>query len=136
MKKLSYLLIIFVSLLVLTYCKKETSERFKLLTAVTWDPDTLLADGIEAGGPGGFLEKFNGDVKFNDDGTGNFGVYEGTWAFTSGETQIKIVTDSLPIPLYCDIEELTALSLKITTTVINPDNFSDFIDIRMTFHAK
>ena len=136
MKKLSYLLIIFGCLLVLAYCKKETSERFKLLTTPTWDADTLLADGVDAGGPGQFLEKFNGDAKFNDDGTGTFGNYTGTWTFVSGETQIKIVTDSLPIPLYCNIVELTTAFLKITTSVINPDNFADLIDVRMTFHAK
>jgi hypothetical protein len=136
MKKLSYLLIIFGCLLVLAYCKKETSERFKLLTTPTWDADTLLADGVDAGGPGQFLEKFNGDVKFNDNGTGTFGNYTGTWTFVSGETQIKIVTDSLPIPLYCNILELTTSSLKITTAVPNPANYSQIINIRMTFHAK
>jgi hypothetical protein len=136
MKKLSYLLIIFGCLLVLAYCKKETSERFKLLTTPTWDADTLLADGVDAGGPGQFLEKFNGDVKFNDNGTGTFGNYTGTWTFVSGETQIKIVTDSLPIPLYCNIIELTTSSLKITTAVPNPANYSQIINIRMTFHAK
>ena len=67
--------------------------------------------------------KFKGDAKFNEDGTGHFGVYTGTWRFAYNETQIVITTDSLPVPLTAKIAELTKLSLKITTifpNLINP----------------
>jgi hypothetical protein len=135
MKKLSYLLIIIGSLFVLSCNKKETSERFKLLTTPTWTSDTLLADGVDASGTGQLLEKFKGDAKFNDDGTGYFGDYTGTWEFTSGETQIKITTNSLPIPIICNIVELTTSSFKITASVPN-QALTQTIQIRMTFKAK
>ncbi|MCX6328569.1 MAG: hypothetical protein NTZ85_03500 [Bacteroidia bacterium] len=136
MKKLSYLLIIFGCLLVLPFCKKETSERFKLLTTPVWEADTLLADGVDASGPGQFLENFNGDAKFNDDGTGTFGIYTGTWSFAAGETHIIIFTESLGFYIDCNIIELTSSSLKITTAITNPANYTQIIDIRMTFKAK
>ena len=118
-------------------CKKETqSERFKLLTGPTWVSDSLLVNGADAGGLGGFLEDFKGEAKFNEDGTGNFGVYTGTWRFSYEETQIVISTDSLPLPLTTEIAELTQISLKITTIYPNIINPLAPINIRMTFKAK
>ncbi len=59
--------------------KEEKSERFLNLTGNVWTTDSLLANGIEAGGPGQILEKFSGDAEFNEDGTGYFGEYSGSW---------------------------------------------------------
>jgi hypothetical protein len=114
-------------------CKKESqSDSFKLLTGPIWVSDSLLANGFDASGPLGLLKNFKGEVKFNEDGTGNFGMFTGTWRFAFDETQIVITSDSLPIPLTNKIAELTATSLKITTSfpAIPP------INIRMTFKPK
>ena len=120
-----------------TYCSKESeSDKFKLLTGPIWVSDSLLVNGVDAGGPGGMLENFNGEAKFNKDYTGNFGDYTGTWRFASDETQIVITTDALPIPLTTKIAELTAVSLKITTSFPNLANPSAPFNIRMTFKAK
>jgi hypothetical protein len=136
MKNLAFLLII-SAVLYVSSCKKDSqSESFKLLTGPTWVSDSLLADKIDASGPDGMLRNFKGEVKFNPDGTGNFGVYTGTWRFAYNETQIVITTDSLPIPLGTKIAELTKLSLKITTSYPNPVNSSVNVNIRMTFKAK
>jgi hypothetical protein len=111
-------------------CQKDTqSERFKLLTGPVWASDSLLVNGADASGPGGLLENFKGDVKFNEDYTGNFGSYTGKWRFAFDETQIVISSDSLPIPLTAIIAELTQTSLKITTSYSS-------VNIRMTFKAK
>jgi hypothetical protein len=135
MKKLSLFLIIVLSLFVFACNKKEKSERFKLLTIPVWTSDSLLANKLDASGPGGMLEKFKGDAKFKDDGTGTFGYYTGKWRFNSAETEITIVTDSLVLPIICDIVELKTTSLKITTVV--PDKITQApVDIRMTFKAK
>ncbi|HAM10638.1 MAG: hypothetical protein A2X05_13420 [Bacteroidetes bacterium GWE2_41_25] len=135
MKNLT-LLFIFAVLFTTFSCNKDAeSERFKLLTTPTWSSDSLLANGADASGPGGFLEDFKGDAKFNKDGTGYFGIYEGTWRFAYDETQIVIETDSLPIPLTTQIAELTASSLKITTSFPNIVTGIP-IKIRMTFKAK
>ncbi len=132
MKKLT--LFIFVAgLFFISSCTKNSqSDRSKLLTGPVWVSDSLLANGIDASGPGGLLEAFKGEAKFNEDGTGYFGKYTGTWRFAFNETQIVIMSDSLPIPLTTKIAELTASSLKVTTTftVIVP------IPLRMTFKAK
>jgi hypothetical protein len=118
-------------------CRKDTkSEPFKLLTGPTWVSDSLLANKVDASGPSGMLKNFKGEVKFNEDGTGNFGVYTGTWRFAFNETQIVITTDSLPVPLTTQIAELTTLSLKITTTYPNPLIPTVPVNIRMTFKAK
>jgi hypothetical protein len=135
MKNLVTLFIISVCLAIFS-CKKDSeSERFKLLTAPMWASDSLLANGVDASGPNGILKNFKGDAKFNKDGTGNFGIYEGTWRFAYDETQIVIVTDSLPIPLTTQIAELTSASLKITTSYPNLTT-GVLIKIRMTFKAK
>lgn len=135
MKNLTVLLLISISLAIFS-CKKDgESERFNLLTGPTWASDSLLANGVDASGPGGMLEKFKGDAKFNTDGTGSFGAYTGTWRFAYDETQIVIETDSLPIPLTTKIAELTESSLKITTSVPNLTT-GITTNIRMTFKAR
>ena len=123
--------------LLITACKEETqSESFKLLTTPIWVSDSLLANGVDASGPGQMLENFKGEAKFNEDMTGYFGVYTGTWRFAFDETQIVITTASLPIPLTTIIAELTKTSLKITTSYPDPVNPTTPVNIRMTFKAK
>jgi len=135
MKNLSLLFLISISFAIFS-CKEDgESERFKLLTGPTWASDSLLANGIDASGPGEMLEKFKGNAKFNTDGTGSFGTYTGTWRFAYDETQIVIETDSLPIPLTTKIAELTESSLKITTSVPNLTT-GITTNIRMTFKAR
>ena len=136
MKNFIVLFFIAFCLIAVTCSKEKKSERFKLLTTPVWATDSLLANGVDASGPGGILEKFKGDAKFKEDGTGNFGKYSGEWSFNTDETEITIVTDSLPIPIICNIDLLTVQSLKITTSVPNPANFQEIFDIRMTFKAK
>lgn len=136
MKNIIMLLIISGVFIAYSCEKDDRSERFKLLTEPAWATDSLLANGVDASGAGGLLEKFKGDAKFKEDGTGNFGKYSGTWRFNTEETQLTIVTDSMPLPIIADIKELTAISLKITTLVPNPlDQYNPF-KIRMTFKAK
>ena len=136
MKNLTLLLII-VGCLYFSSCQKDSqSERFKLLTGPVWVSDSLLANRVDASSVGGLLEDFKGDVKFNEDGSGSFGVFTGTWRFAYDETQIVIATDSLPIPLTTNIAELTSISLKITTSYPNPLDLTTPINIRMTFKAK
>ena len=129
-----FIFLIICGLAVFIGCQKDnSSDRFSLLTDPTWSADSLLADGVDASGPGMILEKFKGDAKFYKDGTGYFGVYEGIWSFASNQTQLVIQSDSLPLPLVALIKELSYSSLKITTSVIIP---FDTMDIRMTFKAK
>jgi len=136
MKNIALLTFISASLLIFSCSKDDRSERFILLTEPTWSADSLLANGIDASGPGGILEKFRGDARFEEDGTGKFGDYSGTWRLNVEETQLTIVTDSMPLPIIANIKELTKLSLKITTLVPNPlDQYNPF-NIRMTFKAK
>jgi len=135
MKNLALLLFISLSVAIISCNKDSESERFELLTGPTWLSDSLLANGSDASGPGGVLEKFKGEVKFNKDGTGTFGVYEGKWRFAYDETQIVIETDSLPIPLTTKIAELTVASLKITTSYPNLET-GITINIRMTFKPE
>jgi len=135
MRTLVPFLIVFLCLA--ASCKKDNeSERFVLLTTPVWSSDSLLADGQDAGGPGGVLENFKGDAKFRKDGTGYFGKYTGTWRFSSDETQLIISSDSLPIPVSANIAELTKVSLKITTIYPTSVSPKGFFDIRMTFKAK
>lgn len=117
-------------------CEKKESERFRLLTGPVWAADSLLANGVDATGPGELLADFSGDAKFQKDGTGTFGEYTGTWRFNSDETQLVIETDSLPIPVITDIKELTSKSLKVTTVLPNLINPLSPYNIRMTFKAK
>jgi hypothetical protein len=138
MKNLVFFLIISTCLLGYTGCEKKKSERFKLLTTPVWTTDSLLANGVSvyASGPYSFLLKFKGDAKFKEDGTGYFGIYKGEWRLNTDETEITIVTDSLPIPLICDIVLLNLQNLKITTAVPDPANQMVSIDIRMTFKNR
>jgi hypothetical protein len=136
MKNLALLLII-TGCFIIFSCKKESqSETFKLLTGPIWASDSLLANGVDASGPTGMLKNFKGEAKFNEDGTGYFGIYAGTWSFSFNETQIKITTDSLDFPLTTEIAELTKISLKITTSYPNLLNPAAPTSIRMTFKAK
>ena len=132
------LMFLLISWIVIFYaCEKdEQSEKFKLLIAPTWVTDSLLAGGVDASGPGGFLEKFKGEAKFKEDGTGTFGKYTGKWLFNPSETQVTITTDSIPLPINCNIKELTTSSLKVTAVVPNLQNLTQYVNIRMTFKAK
>lgn len=136
MKNLALLLII-SGFCIIFACKKETkSERYLLLTGPVWASDTLLAEGIDASKPGQLLNKFVGDIKFSEDGTGYFGQYNGKWRFAFSETELVIESDSLQLPLTTKIAELTNKSLKLTTSFPNQLNPSNPYDIRMTFKAK
>ena len=134
MKNIVLALVTICSFLIFSCSKNSQSASFKLLTGPVWQSDSLLVNGVDAGGPGGLLENFNGDIKFNTDYTGTFGSYTGTWRFAFNETQIVISSDSLPLPLTAVINELTQSSLKITTSYQLPPAGS--INIRMTFKAK
>lgn len=136
MKNIALLLILSGCFLISSCNKDSQSEPFKLLTGPTWVSDSLLANNVDASGPDGMLKNFKGEVKFNEDGTGNFGIYSGTWRFAYNETQIVITTDSLPVPLTTKIAELTKISLKITTSYPSPVDQASPINIRMTFKAK
>ncbi len=136
MKNLLILLVTLSSLILFTCKKDEASERFKLLTGPVWASDSLLADGIDASGPGEVLEKFKGEAKFNKDGSGIFGNYTGTWKFAYDETEIIISSDSLQIPITTQIAELTSTSLKITTGYPDIHNPGHSIKIRMTFKSE
>lgn len=133
MKNFSLILLI-AGIFLIVSCKEEESERFRLLTGPTWQSDSLLVNGVDASGPAGLLEDFRGEVKFNEDGTGTFGKYEGRWLFASNETQLTIISDSLQLPLTTSIAELTKSSLKITTSYQIP-TFPVLL-IRMTFKPK
>jgi hypothetical protein len=136
MKNLAVFLIV-LGCLYSASCKKSSqSDSLKLLTGPVWASDSLLANGVDASGPGGLLRNFKGDAKFNTDGTGSFGIYTGTWRFSANETQIVIITDSLPIPLTTKIAQLTTSSLKITTSYPDLLHPTTPINIRMTFKAK
>ncbi len=135
MKNLIALLALTV-LVVVFSCKKEESERFRLLTGPVWTTDSLLANGIDASGPAGLLGKFKGDAKFKTDGSGYFGAYKGTWMFSGDETQIVIASDSLPIPIVTNIRELTSVSLKVTAVVPNPVVPQSPFNVRLTFKAR
>lgn len=136
MKTYRIILIILCAIPFYQCTKEESTERFDLLTGPVWLTDSLLADGLDAGGVGGLLEKFRGEAKFDKDGTGSFGVYKGTWELAYDDTELIITTDSLPIPLSAKIAELTSLSLKITTAFPNRIDPENPVDIRMTFKSK
>jgi hypothetical protein len=136
MKNLALLLIVAGCVYAFS-CKKDSqSESFKLLTGPVWTSDSLLANGVDASGPSGMLVNFKGEAKFNQDGTGYFGIYKGTWRFAFNETQIIITADSLALPITTKIAELTSKSLKVTTSYPNLINPAAPLLIRMTFKAK
>ena len=138
MKNLALIFIATVSILAFS-CRKtdKTTERFRLLTTVVWASDSLLANGVDASQPGGMLVNLKGDARFKEDGTGTFGDYTGTWRFNSDETKLTITSSALIIPMITtDVKELTATSLKITTSFTNPLAPGTPVNIRMTFKAK
>jgi hypothetical protein len=124
---------------VLMTCKKEEihTDYLNLLTNHIWTADSLLADGVEAGGEGQLLEKFHGDTKFNEDGSGYVGDIVGTWEFTNNENALIITSDSLQIPVTAGIEELTSQSLKLTTAYpVQTSPELILASVRMTFIPK
>ena len=136
MQKLASLFII-VTLALAYSCKEDESDRFKFLTGTVWTPVSLLANGVDASGPGGMLRNFVGEAKFRDDGTGTFGKYSGTWRFAAAEEKLVITTTSLPISVTLTITELTATSLKLQGSFPDPQNLTGpAINIEMTFRAK
>jgi len=137
MRTIVFFLILATGFLVFNCKKEDYSLRFKLLTSPTWSSDSLLANDVDASGPGQLLEKFKGDAKFNTDGSGYFGKFKGSWILGKNDTEITIYSDSLPIPsLTTSIVELNDSSLKITTGFPNFINPSENYRIRMTFKAK
>jgi hypothetical protein len=129
------LLMMFPALLmILSSCGKEQeTDRFTLLTAHVWASDSLLANGVDASGPGEKLEKFKGDATFKKDGTGTFGQYIGTWMLVDNDANLAITSPDLPVPsIATTIVELTSTSLKVT--FIYPDLVP--LNIRMTFKPK
>jgi len=136
MKKLTSFFII-VTLVLAYSCKQDESDRFNFLTGTVWTPVSLLANGVDATGPGGLLEGFVGDAKFNEDGTGTFGTYTGEWMFAAAEEKIIITTVSIPVSISLTITELTATSLKVEGSIPDPQNpLGPPITIEMTFRAK
>ena len=137
MMKNPALLIIMLSFLLASACKKDDkTERFNFLTTPTWTTFSLLADGVDASGPGGILEPFKGDAKFNEDGTGYFGNYTGSWRFNVDQTQLVIIPDSLLIPIITDIAELNASSLKVTFLYPNSSDPENPFNIQIIFKVK
>jgi hypothetical protein len=132
MKRTLFLLLVAALVTTVSCNKDKTSEKFDLLTAHVWTSDSLLADGVDASGPGGLLEKFKGDVTFGENGTGTFGQYSGTWMFVDNETSLVIQSPDLPFPLTTHIVELNAISLKVT--FVYPTQPP--LNIRMTFKPK
>lgn len=130
------ILFILTGCFVISSCKEKDSERFSFLTGVTWVTDSLIANGQDASESGQLLADFKGEAKFNEDGTGNFGNYTGTWNFSSGETQLVIKSESIAIPIIADIKELTSVSLKLATVLPNQQDLLNPHRIRMTFKAK
>ena len=139
MKRTTIVLSFFAILIAFFSCKKDEvipSEKQNLLTAHIWTADSLLADGVDEGGDGGLLEIFNGDTKFNDDGTGYVGNITGTWSFTNDESDLVITSDSLAFPVTANIAELTSQSLKLTTVYPRQLEPLVYADVRMTFIPK
>ncbi len=135
MNKLVYFL--FPVLVVLFFaCEEEDSSRLELLTTPVWQSDSLLVNGTGAGDAGQLLEDFNGEVDFQTDGTVDLGTATGTWQFLAGETQLMLESPEVPVPLVLNINELTETSLKVTTTIPNPENPEESYHVRMTFLAK
>lgn len=136
MKKILSFFIV-VTLILAYSCKEDKSDRFNFLTGTVWTPVSLLANGVDATGPGGLLEGFVGDAEFNEDGTGTFGTFTGEWMFAAAEEKLVITTTSLPISVTLTITELTATSLKLQGSVPDLQNLTGpAIPIEMTFRAK
>jgi hypothetical protein len=140
MQRFIFPLVLLLVVLSLASCDKDdTSDRYKYLTGSVWVSDSLLVNGQDASVPGGLLENFRGEARFNKDGSGTFGNYQGTWRFAQEETELVIQSDSLPygLPLSTQIKELTAQSLKITTSVPDLQNLANPpMQVRLTFNSK
>ena len=137
MKKILIILTCITIVYGLNSCKKDkVSENTKLLTAHIWTASSLLADGIDEGGEGGFLEIFNGDTKFNEDGTGYVGGVIGTWRFENDEKNLIISSDSLLFPVSTTILELTEISLKLGTEYPRQVEPLVYADVEMSFIPK
>jgi hypothetical protein len=135
MKNLALMFII-AGIVIVSCNKEDNNSQVSLLTGHVWTSDSLLANGLDASGPDGMLKNFKGDAKFNEDGSGYFGIYEGTWRFAYDNTQLVISSDSLAFPITTKIAELSANNLKVTTSYPNLANPSAPTNIRMTFKAK
>jgi hypothetical protein len=138
MKKYTFCFLIISGICLLFACIKEdtgNSERFNLLTTPLWNSDSLLANDEDASGPGELLEKFAGEAKFYEDGSGYFGQYTGNWQLINNDENITIFSDSLLIPVTCYIEELTESDFKIITS-FPVANEPQPVDIRITFKPK
>ena len=137
MKKIVFPIMLLTILIMIVTCKKEKeSENVSLLTAHPWMSDSLLADGMDVGAPGGILHGFSGETKFNTDGTGYVGIYDGEWNLSEDETILSISSDSLPAKVFAVISELTETSLKLSTLYPSPTTPGTLLDIRMTFIPK
>lgn len=120
-------------------CKKDEEAKSKnliLLTETIWTSQTLEANGVDASGPGEFLEDFVGDAIFDEDGSGTLGSLTGSWRFASNETQIIITAEQLAIPVTMNIVELSETRIELTTSVPNPANPLTLVDIRMVYVPK
>ncbi len=128
------LMMVPVLLMILSACGKEQeTDRFTLLTAHVWASDSLLANGVDASGPGEKLEKFKGDATFNKDGTGTFGQYTGTWMLVDNDANLAISSPDLQVPsIATTIVELNSTSLKVKFVWIDQVP----LNIRMTFKPK
>jgi len=138
MKKLLLFSVLISVTFVFFSCKKDTvsSEKLNLLTSHIWTADSLLADGVDESGPGGLLEMFHGDTKFNEDGSGYVGNISGTWKFSDNENALIITSDSLLFPVSTNIAELTEVSLKLTTSYPKDSTLQVYSAVRMTFIPK
>ena len=116
--------------------KDDPSERFILLTTPVWESDSLLLNGEDASFPGGMLEMFKGEAKFNTDGSGYFGEYTGTWSFAQNETELVILSNAIGFQLTTKIHLLSQDSLKVSTRFPNLQNPDEVLNIRMTFNSK
>lgn len=141
MKRLLFVVVAIGAFTFFSACDKDEddSSRFDLLTGAIWESDSLLINGIDASGPGQMLEIFKGEARFNEDGTGTFGNFSGTWRFAQNETQLVIQSDSLPfgLPLSTIIHLLTEEELKVSTSFPDLTNLANPpIQVRLAFTAK
>lgn len=136
MRKSTLIIVLILTVIAFFSCNKKNdkSDKFNFLTENVWLSDSLLVNGQDASGEGEPLENFVGEAKFNKDGSGTFGLYSGSWYFSNNETVITITAGELPIPLTCNIVELTASDFKITTAFTDP--ILGQLAIRITFKAK
>jgi hypothetical protein len=139
MRKIWYIALFACSLVIVYSCgkDKEESSQFELLTGSVWLSDSLLVNGTDASAPGQMLANFKGEARFNEDGSGTFGNYMGTWRFAQRETELVIQSDSLPLPLSTKILLLTRDDLKVSTSFPDITNMANPpLQIRLTFKAK